>query len=50
MEPALELIEGRMIDVDQMITHRFPFARTQEAFDLLTRYEDGVLKAMIEFD
>lgn len=47
---ALDLIEERRIDVDQMITHRFPFERTKEAFDLLTRYGDGVLKAMIEFD
>lgn len=49
VEPALELIEEHKIDVDQMITHRFPFERTKEAFDLLTGYEDGVLKAMIDF-
>lgn len=50
VQPALDLIENKLIDVDQMITHRFPFERTREAFDLLTRYEDGVLKVMIEFD
>ncbi len=32
-----------------MITHRFPFAKTQEAFDLVDRYADGVIKAMIYF-
>ena len=32
-----------------MITHRFPFARTKEAFDLVAAYEDGVIKAMIYF-
>jgi L-iditol 2-dehydrogenase len=50
VEPALELIEHHKINVDQMITHRFPFEQTKEAFDLLTRYGDGVLKAMIEFN
>lgn len=32
-----------------MITHRFPFERTREAFDLVDRYADGVIKAMITF-
>lgn len=50
VEPALELIETGKINVAQMITHRFPFERTKEAFDMLTRYEDGVLKAMIDFE
>lgn len=50
VERALELIEDRHVDCLPMITHRFPFERTKEAFDLLTRYGDGVLKAMIEFD
>ena len=31
-----------------MITHRFPFDRTKEAFDLVERYGDGVIKALIE--
>ena len=33
-----------------MVTHHFPFERTQEAFDLVTEYRDGVVKAMISFD
>ncbi len=48
--PALDLIENNKVDVEQMITHRFKFEETKEAFDLLTKYEDGVLKAMIYFD
>jgi threonine dehydrogenase-like Zn-dependent dehydrogenase len=32
-----------------MVTHRFPFARTKEAFDLVAEYSDGVMKAMIYF-
>jgi threonine dehydrogenase-like Zn-dependent dehydrogenase len=32
-----------------MITHRFPFEKTKEAFDLVNGYHDGVMKAMIYF-
>lgn len=50
VEPALELIEGGTMDVDQMITHRFPLERTPEAFEMLANYRDGILKAMIMVD
>ncbi len=33
-----------------MITHRFPFEQTQQAFDLVADYADGVIKAMILFN
>jgi len=33
-----------------MPTHRFSFDNTKEAFDLVTGYQDGVMKAMIDFD
>jgi L-iditol 2-dehydrogenase len=32
-----------------MVTHRFPFEKTKEAFDLVADYHDGVMKAMIDF-
>jgi threonine dehydrogenase-like Zn-dependent dehydrogenase len=32
-----------------MITHRFPFGKTKEAFDLVADYRDGVMKTMIDF-
>lgn len=48
LEEALELMNGKKIDVTAMPTHRFPFARTKEAFDLVTVYGDGVMKAMID--
>jgi len=35
-------------DIDYMITHRFKFERTTEAFDLVAAYADGVIKAMID--
>lgn len=49
VEEALELIEDGKVDAGGMITHRFAFEDTKEAFDLLCRYGDGVLKAMIDF-
>ena len=50
VEETLTLMESGKIDVSEMATHRFPFARTKKAFDLVTGYEDGVMKAMIDFD
>jgi L-iditol 2-dehydrogenase len=49
VEPSLELMESGKIDVSNMITHRFPFTQTHEAFDLVAGYRDGVMKAMIDF-
>jgi threonine dehydrogenase-like Zn-dependent dehydrogenase len=48
MQPALDLINGGKAHVDFMVTHRFPFERTQEAFDLVAAYRDGVVKAMVD--
>jgi threonine dehydrogenase-like Zn-dependent dehydrogenase len=45
--PALELIARNQIDVTYMITHRFALEQTQEAFDTVAAYRDGVLKAMV---
>ncbi len=49
-ERTIELIEDGTLPVEPMITHHFPFERTKEAFDLVAGYEDGVMKAMIDFD
>jgi L-iditol 2-dehydrogenase len=49
VETAIELMESGRIDVSNMVTHRFPFDRTKEAFDLVAGYHDGVMKAMIDF-
>ena len=42
------LSEGR-IDVTPIITHRFPLAEIQQAFDLFRDRKDGVIKAIVEF-
>jgi len=49
VEPVLEMMRNGKIDVSNMVTHRFPFSGTKEAFDLVAGYEDGVMKAMIDF-
>jgi len=50
VEPSLEMMKDGRIDVNLMTTHRFNFADTKAAFDLVTDYKDGVMKAMIDFD
>ena len=50
VEPSLEMMEKGIVDVSLMTTHRFKFEDTKAAFDLVTDYKDGVMKAMIEFD
>jgi L-iditol 2-dehydrogenase len=49
VEPALEMMKSGIIRIDNMVTHRFPFSETKEAFDLVAGYKDGVMKAMIDF-
>ncbi len=49
VDESLELMSTGKINVDAMVTHRFPFEKTKEAFDLVAGYSDGVMKAMIDF-
>ena len=42
------IAEGR-IDVKPIITHRFPLAKIQDAFDLFHQRRDGALKVLIDF-
>ena len=50
VQPALDLIENGTINVDFMITHRFPLDQAKAAFDLVADYRDGVVKAMINLE
>ena len=45
----LYLLEKGTVDVSGMPTHRFSFADSKAAFDLVASYGDGVMKAMIDF-
>ena len=47
VQPAIDLIASGRVNTDLLITHRFSLEQTQSAFDLLTRYGDNVIKAMI---
>ncbi len=49
VEETLEMMKNGSISIDNMVTHRFPFTKTKEAFDLVAGYKDGVMKAMIDF-
>jgi len=49
VETALDLMESGKINIANMVTHRFPFSGTKEAFDLVAEYGDGVMKVMIDF-
>ena len=47
MAPAIELVAKGAINLDQIVTHQFPFAETKKAFDLVADYRDGVVKAVV---
>lgn len=49
-ENAIELIAKKQIDVSGMMTHRFKFEDSWKAFGLVSEYNDGVMKAMIDFN
>ncbi|UCF44072.1 MAG: alcohol dehydrogenase catalytic domain-containing protein [Planctomycetota bacterium] len=47
-EACIDLVASGKISVDFMITHRFRLEQTQEAFDMVAGYRNGVIKALIE--
>ncbi len=49
LQKAIDLIAEGLVDVSQLITHRFPFQEAGNAFALVSAYRDGVMKAIIEF-
>ncbi len=50
LQPVLDMLADGRINIGGMATHRFPFNRAKEAFDLVAEYRDGVMKAMIDFE
>ncbi len=49
-QKAIDLLTSHKIDMDSLVTHRFPLEETQMAFDLVANYRDGVMKAMVHID
>jgi L-iditol 2-dehydrogenase len=45
---AIDLVAAGETNVDFMITHRFKLEQTQQAFDMVAEYRDGVIKVLIE--
>ena len=44
---AIELAASGNIELESMVTHHFGFEETQEAFEIVADYADGVVKAVI---
>jgi L-iditol 2-dehydrogenase len=47
MRQALTLVTGGMVNVKPWVTHRMPLADSPKAFEMVTRYSDGIVKAVI---
>ena len=45
---AIRLVQTGMVNAKPLATHMFPLERIGEAFELVTGYEDGVLRAVIQ--
>ena len=45
---AIALAAGGKIELDSLVTHRFSLDETQQAYELVAGYGDGVVKAVIE--
>jgi L-iditol 2-dehydrogenase len=45
---AIELAASGKVDLRGLITHSFPLEKSREAFELVSRAEDGVLKASVD--
>jgi len=45
---AIDLTERRVVDLNGLVSHRFPLERAAEAFALNAAYRDGVVKTIID--
>ena len=48
VEEAIDLVMSGKADVEKMVTHHFSLDETPTAFDIVERYKDGAIKAMID--
>ncbi len=44
---AIRLVQTGAVDVKSLVTHMFPLERIAQAFEMVSAYDDGVLKAVI---
>ncbi len=47
VEEAIELVVSGNIEIEKMVTHHFTLEETPRAFELVEKYEDGAIKAII---
>ncbi len=47
---AIRLVQRKMVEVDPLVTHLLPLDKVGDAFELVAGYQDGVLRAVIEFE
>ncbi len=47
VQAAVDLVQSGAVDPEFMVTHHFDLDHTQDAFDMVDQYADGVLKAII---
>ena len=47
-QEAIDLVASGKAEIDFMLTHKFSFEQSKEAFDMVAGYKDGVIKAIIE--
>ncbi|HAU39022.1 MAG TPA: hypothetical protein DCX07_15080 [Phycisphaerales bacterium] len=47
VQEAIDLVARGEVDLDPLVTHRFTLDQSQEAYDLVADYRDGIVKAMI---
>ncbi|GBF06334.1 threonine dehydrogenase-like Zn-dependent dehydrogenase [Deinococcus aerius] len=45
---AIALVERGMVDVDALVSDVFPLSQVQRAFERHSRYEDGVIKVIVQ--
>lgn len=48
LKPCLRLAEQGLISPHDLVTHCLPGTESQRAFEIVDRYEDGVLKAVVD--
>ena len=49
IQAVIDLIDSGRLSAEFMITHRFPKEKVGEAFEMVSNYKDGVIKALIKF-